>query len=136
MASPNRPAWLQQQADHLLGPSLSLCCLQELMRRCDTLIRLVEKENEDFDAAEREERKKGGGKKAGAASRATDSSGAAGASKVGGVLHTVWLRSHGCSQPCTPGASECAVTSMLAVSQLLRGHAWAPTGRMLPGCLL
>eukprot|EP00891_Asterochloris_glomerata_P000647 jgi/Astpho2/647/Aster-04487 len=54
---------------------------QELMRRCDTLIRLVEKENEDFDAAEREERKKGGGKKAGAASRATDSSGAAGASK-------------------------------------------------------
>ena len=64
-----------------------LCCLQELMRRCDTLIRLVEKENEDFDAAEREERKKGGGKKAGAASRATDSSGAAGASKVGRVLN-------------------------------------------------
>ena len=59
------------------------------MRRCDTLIRLVEKENEDFDAAEREERKKGGGKKAGAASRATDSSGAAGASKVGCVL--LWL---------------------------------------------
>ena len=71
------------------GPSLSVSCLQELMRRCDTLIRLVEKENEDFDAAEREERKKGGGKKAGAASRATDSSGAAGASKVGHVL--LWL---------------------------------------------
>ena len=72
-----------------MPPSLPLCCLQELMRRCDTLIRLVEKENEDFDAAEREERKKGGGKKAGAASRATDSSGAAGASKVGPIL--LWV---------------------------------------------
>eukprot|EP00884_Botryococcus_braunii_P010359 jgi/Botrbrau1/19324/Bobra.0073s0055.1 len=32
---------------------------QELARRCDTLIRLVEKENEEMEAAEREERKKG-----------------------------------------------------------------------------
>ena len=112
MASPKRTAWLQQQADRLHGPSLSLCCLQELMRRCDTLIRLVEKENEDFDAAEREERKKGGGKKAGAASRATDSSGAAGASKVGSVLMACTRSgcSHGCSQPRRLGASECAVT--------------------------
>ncbi|KAK9820501.1 hypothetical protein WJX72_011031 [[Myrmecia] bisecta] len=48
---------------------------QELMRRCDTLIRLVEKENEEVEAAEREERKKTS--KGKAASRATDSSGAA-----------------------------------------------------------
>lgn len=31
---------------------------QELSRRCDTLIRLVEKENEEMEAAEKEERKK------------------------------------------------------------------------------
>lgn len=35
--------------------------LQELARRCDTLIRLVEKENEEYDA------KEGGGRKTGAA---------------------------------------------------------------------
>lgn len=47
---------------------------QELARRCDTLIRLVEKEGEDADAADREERKRAGPpRKAG--SRATDSSG-------------------------------------------------------------
>lgn len=32
--------------------------VQELSRRCDTLIRLVEKENEEMEAAEKEERKK------------------------------------------------------------------------------
>jgi SWI/SNF-related matrix-associated actin-dependent regulator of chromatin subfamily A member 5 len=37
----------------------SLWIVQELARRCDTLIRLVEKENEEMEAAEREERKKG-----------------------------------------------------------------------------
>ena len=51
-----------------------LTCLQELARRCDTLIRLVEKENEEVEAAEREERKKSTKKTS--ASRATDSSGA------------------------------------------------------------
>ena len=49
-----------------------LCCLQELSRRCDTLIRLVEKENDEMDAAEREEKKK----TTKAASKATESSGA------------------------------------------------------------
>jgi hypothetical protein len=39
--------------------------LQELARRCDTLIRLVEKENEENEAAEREERKKSSGRKSG-----------------------------------------------------------------------
>lgn len=48
--------------------------MQELARRCDTLIRLVEKENEEVEAAEREERKKSTKKTS--ASRATDSSGA------------------------------------------------------------
>ena len=52
--------------------------LQELARRCDTLIRLVEKENEEAEAVEREERKKTTGKRPGASgSRATDSSGPA-----------------------------------------------------------
>ncbi len=32
--------------------------LQELQRRCDTLIRLVEKENEEIEAQERDDRKK------------------------------------------------------------------------------
>lgn len=56
--------------------------MQELARRCDTLIRLVEKENEEVEAAEREERKKSTKKTS--LSRATDSSGAApgGSSKV------------------------------------------------------
>ena len=49
---------------------------QELARRCDTLIRLVEKENEEVEAAEREERKKSTKKTSG--SRVTDSSGGAG----------------------------------------------------------
>lgn len=49
---------------------------QELARRCDTLIRLVEKENEEVEAAEREERKKSTKKTS--ASRATESSGGAG----------------------------------------------------------
>ena len=48
--------------------------MQELARRCDTLIRLVEKENEEVEAAEREERKKSTKKTS--LSRATDSSGA------------------------------------------------------------
>lgn len=39
--------------------------MQELARRCDTLIRLVEKENEENEAAEREERKKSTGRKPG-----------------------------------------------------------------------
>ncbi len=50
--------------------------IQELARRCDTLIRLVEKENEEVEAAEREERKKSTKKTSG--SRVTDSSGGAG----------------------------------------------------------
>ncbi|KAK9868512.1 hypothetical protein WJX84_000615 [Apatococcus fuscideae] len=51
---------------------------QELARRCDTLIRLVEKENEEAEAVEREERKKTTTKRPGASgSRATDSSGPA-----------------------------------------------------------
>lgn len=56
--------------------------MQELARRCDTLIRLVEKENEEVEAAEREERKKSTKKTS--LSRATDSSGAVagGSSKV------------------------------------------------------
>ena len=56
--------------------SLLLCKFQELARRCDTLIRLVEKENEEVEAAEREERKKSTKKTSG--SRVTDSSGGAG----------------------------------------------------------
>ena len=56
--------------------------VQELARRCDTLIRLVEKENEEVEAAEREERKKSTKKTS--ASRVTDSSGggAGGSTKV------------------------------------------------------
>ncbi|EIE25592.1 hypothetical protein COCSUDRAFT_46779 [Coccomyxa subellipsoidea C-169] len=52
---------------------------QELARRCDTLIRLVEKENEENEAAEREERKKTGGpgRKSAASRAATDVSGSA-----------------------------------------------------------
>lgn len=49
--------------------------LQELARRCDTLIRLVEKENEEVEAAEQAEKKKSSKKTSG--SRATDSSGGA-----------------------------------------------------------
>ncbi|KAL3157174.1 hypothetical protein ABBQ38_001414 [Trebouxia sp. C0009 RCD-2024] len=49
---------------------------QELARRCDTLIRLVEKENEEVEAAEQAEKKKSSKKTSG--SRATDSSGGAG----------------------------------------------------------
>lgn len=64
--------------------------VQELARRCDTLIRLVEKENEEVEAAEREERKKSTKKTS--LSRATDSSGAvAGGSTK--VLH-VYLSEH------------------------------------------
>ena len=48
-------------------------CLKELARRCDTLIRLVEKENEEVEAAEQAEKKKSSKKTSG--SRATDSSG-------------------------------------------------------------
>lgn len=33
---------------------------QELARRCDTLIRLVEKENEELEAKEKEEKRKSG----------------------------------------------------------------------------
>ena len=60
--------------------------MQELARRCDTLIRLVEKENEEVEAAEREERKKSTKKTS--LSRATDSSGAVagGSTKVLAVL--------------------------------------------------
>lgn len=47
--------------------------MQELARRCDTLIRLVEKENEEVEAAEQAEKKKSSKKTSG--SRATDSSG-------------------------------------------------------------
>lgn len=49
--------------------------MQELARRCDTLIRLVEKENEEVEAAEQAEKKKSSKKTSG--SRATDSSGGA-----------------------------------------------------------
>lgn len=52
--------------------------LQELSRRCDTLIRLVEKENEEVEAAEKEERKKAS-KKTG--SKPTESSGGGGSRK-------------------------------------------------------
>ncbi|CAD7698507.1 unnamed protein product [Ostreobium quekettii] len=41
---------------------------QELARRVDTLIRMIEKENEEIEAEEREERKKVGGKRAGGSS--------------------------------------------------------------------
>jgi len=51
---------------------------QELARRCETLIRLVEKEGEDADAADREERKRSGPPCKAGGSRATDSSGGAG----------------------------------------------------------
>ncbi len=51
---------------------------QELARRCETLIRLVEKEGEDADAADREERKRSGPPRKAGGSRATDSSGGAG----------------------------------------------------------
>ena len=62
--------------------------LQELARRCDTLIRLVEKENEEVEAAEREERKKSTKKTS--LSRVTDSSGAvAGGSTK--VLHVYFI---------------------------------------------
>ncbi|CAL8460870.1 g401 [Coccomyxa elongata] len=55
---------------------------QELARRCDTLIRLVEKENEENEAAEREERKKTGGPgRKSAASRAASDTGTAPARK-------------------------------------------------------
>ena len=65
--------------------------LQELARRCDTLIRLVEKENEEVEAAEREERKKSTKKTS--ASRATESSGGAGggSTKVCHHLHNLSL---------------------------------------------
>ncbi|CAK0743308.1 hypothetical protein CVIRNUC_001460 [Coccomyxa viridis] len=50
---------------------------QELARRCDTLIRLVEKENEDNEAVEREERKKSGpARKPGPKAAGADGSGA------------------------------------------------------------
>ena len=115
------------------GPSLPLCCLQELMRRCDTLIRLVEKENEDFDAAEREERKKGGGKKAGAASRATDSSGAAGASKVGLVV--VWFVQSLPALMLVASLVGWGHLSVLPQNRLSCQGPWL-TRRVLPCCLL
>ena len=43
--------------------------MQELARRCESLIRLVEKENEEYDAKEATDRKKGGGGKTPAASK-------------------------------------------------------------------
>ena len=52
-----------------------MTALQELARRCDTLIRLVEKENEEVEAAEQAEKKKSSKKTSG--SRGTDSSGGA-----------------------------------------------------------
>lgn len=47
---------------------------QELGRRCDTLIRLIEKENEELEQHEKEERKKINARRAG--SKASESSGA------------------------------------------------------------
>ncbi len=66
---------------------MSWVSIQELARRCDTLIRLVEKENEEVEAAEREERKKSTKKTSG--SRVTDSSGGAGggSTKVAQLIH-------------------------------------------------
>ena len=68
---------------------MSWYCLQELARRCDTLIRLVEKENEEVEAAEQAEKKKSSKKTSG--SRATDSSGGgAGTSTKVGLLLFLW----------------------------------------------
>ena len=61
----------KQVSDTIALHFLSL--VQELARRCDTLIRLVEKENEEVEAAEQAEKKKSSKKTSG--SRATDSSG-------------------------------------------------------------
>lgn len=61
--------------------------VQELQRRCDTLIRLVEKENEDLEVETADKKKGAGSKKSGgaAASKGADSSGqpsAGGTTKV------------------------------------------------------
>lgn len=61
---------------------------QELARRSDTLIRLIEKENEDIEKAETEERRKVGGpsgSKRSGASKASDSTGGAAAGGAGGA---------------------------------------------------
>ncbi len=79
---------------------MSWVSIQELARRCDTLIRLVEKENEEVEAAEREERKKSTKKTSG--SRVTDSSGGAG----GGSTKVVQL-------PPYPDFALCCVLSYL-----------------------
>lgn len=53
----------------------------ELARRAETLIRLIEKENEDLEARDKEERKRSASGKKMSGSKASDSSGAAGLKK-------------------------------------------------------
>lgn len=57
---------------------------QELGRRCETLIRLIEKENEDLKEAEKEERRKSG-KRGPSGSKGTESTGAPAAGGAGGA---------------------------------------------------
>ena len=57
---------------------------QELARRCDTLIRLVEKENEDLEAKEKEERKKSNKSGSKGVSESSGQSGKRRASSAGG----------------------------------------------------
>ncbi len=66
--------------------------MQELQRRCETLIRLVEKENEDLDARD-------GGK---AKAKAAGSKGGGGSSFKGdGASRCVpWAQLHSCSGCC------------------------------------
>ena len=72
--------------------------MQELARRCDTLIRLVEKENEEVEAAEQAEKKKSSKKTSG--SRATDSSG--GGAGTSTKVRPWLVAQSGCFAPQTP----------------------------------
>ena len=94
--------------------------MQELARRCDTLIRLVEKENEEVEAAEQAEKKKSSKKTSG--SRATDSSGgAAGTSTKVRALATLctYPRMH------TPGLHSIKILGLETAPQASCGpEAW------------
>ncbi|CAD7702794.1 unnamed protein product [Ostreobium quekettii] len=59
---------------------------QELARRCDTLIRLIERENEELEAAEREERKKASSKRGGSSRGGSDSMGSSKKRRVQGSM--------------------------------------------------